>query len=78
VLDKRGRVVGVVTSCSVDKEGFLTGQAYLELKNAEPGTPLLIFQGAGNQKAARSLADLKPGDRLTLPTPAEVISRFPK
>ena len=28
VVDKRGRVVGNVTSCAVDEEGFLTGQAY--------------------------------------------------
>jgi glycine hydroxymethyltransferase len=77
VLDKRGRVVGVVTSCSVDQEGFLTGQAYVELKSAEPGTPLSVIQGAASQKAARSLAELKPGDRISLPTPVEVISRFP-
>jgi glycine hydroxymethyltransferase len=78
VLDKRGRVVGLVTSCSVDSEGFLIGQAFVELKSAEPGTALAIFQGAAQQKAPRSLAELKPGDRLTLPTPAEVIARFPK
>jgi glycine hydroxymethyltransferase len=32
VLDRRGRVIGMVTSCAVDEEGLLTGQAYLELK----------------------------------------------
>jgi len=26
VVDKRGRVIGFVTSCAVDKEGFLTGR----------------------------------------------------
>ena len=30
VLDPKGRVVGMVTSCAIDSEGFLTGQAYLE------------------------------------------------
>ena len=30
VLDKKGRTIGVVTSCAVDSEGFLTGQAYLK------------------------------------------------
>ena len=27
VLDKKGRMIGKVTSCAVDSEGFLTGQA---------------------------------------------------
>ena len=32
VLDKRGRVIGWVTSCAADKDGTLTGQAFIELK----------------------------------------------
>ncbi len=32
VVDWRGRVVGHVTSCAVDKEGYLTGLAYVESK----------------------------------------------
>lgn len=78
VLDKRGRVIGVVTSCSVDSEGFLTGQAYVDLKSAEPGTPLWIYQGAEKEKSAQPPAALKPGDRHTLPSAAQVIARFPK
>ena len=78
VLDKRGRVVGVVTSCSVDKEGFLTGQAYLELKSAEEGTPLFIYQGAAKDKTGVVPAELKPGGKASLPTAAAVVSRFPK
>ena len=30
VVDKKGKVIGVVTSCAVDSEGFLTGQALVE------------------------------------------------
>jgi len=78
VLDKRGRVVGVVTSCSVDKEGFLTGQAFLELKSAEEGTPLFIYQGAARDKTGVVPAELKPGAKASLPTAAVVVSRFPK
>jgi glycine hydroxymethyltransferase len=78
VLDKRGRVVGVVTSCSVDKEGFLTGQAYLELKSAAEETPLFIYQSAAKEKTAAAPAELKPGGKANLPTPAVVVSRFPK
>jgi glycine hydroxymethyltransferase len=61
----------------VDREGYLTGLAYLELKNAEEGTLIYIFQGAPD-KAGKAPAELKPGDRVTLATPAVVVSRFPK
>jgi glycine hydroxymethyltransferase len=77
VLDKRGRVTGWVTSCAVDSEGYLTGQAYLELKNSEEGSLLYIYQGAPD-KAGKAPAELKPGDRVALATPAMVVRRFPK
>ena len=77
VLDKRGRVAGKVTSCAVDKEGFLTGQAFVELKLAEEGSPIWIYQGAPKD-AGKAPAALKIGDRVTLPTAAAVVSRFMK
>lgn len=77
VLDARGKVIGVVTSCAVDKEGYLTGQAYLEKKSALEGTPISIFQGAPKQ-AGKAPSDLASGDRVTLPTSATVLARFPK
>jgi len=77
VLDRKGRVIGQVTSCAIDSEGFLTGQAYIDLKSAEEGTPIAIFQSAP-KAAGKAPADLSSGDRVTLPTPAVVISRFPK
>jgi len=77
VLDKRGRVIGWVTSCAVDMEGYLTGQAYLELKYAEEGTPVFIFQSAPEQ-AGPAPAVMKLGDKGLLPTAAVVVSRFPK
>lgn len=77
VLDKRGRVIGWVTSCAVDKEGYLTGQAFIDLKNAVEGEPLFIYQGAP-KKADKAPADLTVGDRTTVPTPAVILTRFPK
>jgi len=77
VVDMKGKVIGVVTSCAIDKEGFLTGQAYLDLKNAIEGTPIAIFQGAPKQ-SNKAPSDLVAGDRINLPTPAIVVSRFPK
>jgi glycine hydroxymethyltransferase len=77
VLDKRGRVIGVVTSCAVDKEGYLTGQAFVELKSAEVDTPIAIYQSAPD-KASKAPAELKIGERTVLPTAAVIVSRFPK
>jgi glycine hydroxymethyltransferase len=77
VLDKRGRTIGVVTSCAVDKEGYLTGQAFLEDKYLEEGTPILIFQSAPD-KPGKAPAALRFGDRTAIPTPAKVARRFPK
>jgi glycine hydroxymethyltransferase len=76
VLDKRGRVIGWVTSCAADKEGTLTGQAYIELKYAVEGTPLFIYQSA-SENAGPAPAGMKIGDRGILPGEALVVSRFP-
>jgi glycine hydroxymethyltransferase len=77
VLDAKGKVVGEVTSCAVDKEGYLTGQAYVDLKCAVEGTPVFIYQGASKQ-AGKAPAELNNGDKVNLPTPAMIVSRFPK
>ncbi len=77
VLDKRGRVIGWVTSCAVDMEGMLTGQAYLELKYAIEGTPVYVYQGAP-EKAGPAPAGMKLGEKGLLPTEAVVLRRFPK
>ncbi|MBI3159289.1 MAG: glycine cleavage system aminomethyltransferase GcvT [Chloroflexi bacterium] len=77
VLDKRGKVIGKVTSCAIDSDGFLTGQAFVESEFTKKDTPWLVFQSASD-KPGKTPAELKPGDRATIPTPAIVISRFPK
>jgi glycine hydroxymethyltransferase len=77
VMDKRGRVVGWVTSCAVDSEGYLTGQAYVDRKSSDEGTPLYIYQSAPRD-AGKAPSELKPGDRSTLPNLAFVMSRFKK
>ncbi len=78
VLDKRGRVVGVVTSCSIDSEGYQLGQAHLKEELAEDGTPILIFSGAARSKNGKSVAELSIGDKATIPDAATVLSHFPK
>jgi len=76
VIDKRGKTIGYVTSCAIDKEGLLTGQAYIDLKYADKDTPILIFQGSPD-KASKAPADLTLGDRTHIPNSALVLSRFP-
>jgi glycine hydroxymethyltransferase len=84
VVDNRGKVIGWVTSCAVDSEGFLLGQACLAADAQAEGTGIGVFQGAasvaGTAPATRPMtpAAARPGDRLPVPTPARVLSRFPK
>jgi glycine hydroxymethyltransferase len=77
LLDKRGRVIGWVTSCAADMDGTLTGQAYIELKYAVEGTPIYVYQSAP-EKTGPAPADMKLGDKGLLPSEALVVSRFPK
>ena len=77
VLDEKGKVVGYVTSCAIDSEGYLTGQAFIDEKYTEEGTKIFIFQGSPNS-AGKAPADLETGNRVTLPSPAMIVSRFAK
>ena len=77
VVDKRGRVIGFVTSCAVDQDGYLLGQACLLKKYTSAGTPIAVYQHA-TEKAGKAPAELSVGDRSVVPTPAEVLTRFPK
>jgi glycine hydroxymethyltransferase len=63
VADKDGKTIGYVTSCAIDVDRFLTGQAFIELPYAVEGTPIMIYQGGVMDRPA---------------TPAKVVSRFPK
>lgn len=75
VIDKRGKVIGWVTSCAIDSEGFLTGQAYIPKKYSEEGTQIFITQKS-DQKTVMFTTNI--GDRVLLPNLALVLSRFPK
>ena len=76
-LDGRGKVIGWVTSCAVDSEGYLTGLAYVDLKHASEGAAINIYQGAP-EALGKSPVALKVGDKSILPCMATIISRFPK
>ena len=79
VLDRRGKVIGVVTSSAVGTNGYQVGLAYVDRKYTEEGTPLYILTGAHRQtKAPKAPAELQPGDKVPVPVPAVVGKRFPK
>ncbi|GAB4554472.1 MAG: hypothetical protein OHK0023_24620 [Anaerolineae bacterium] len=74
LLDKRGRVVGIVTSCSIDSEGYQCGQAYLKEEFAEPDTELMVMNLG---KEGKLPAQAALGDKLPVPDMAIVLTKFP-
>lgn len=78
VVDKKGKVVGVVTSCSIDSEGYQSGQAYLHDDYTTEGTVIGVFAGSARTRAGKAPGELSVGDRIPMPEPATVLSRFPK
>jgi glycine hydroxymethyltransferase len=78
VVDKRGRVVGIVTSCSIDSDGYQTGQAYLKEEFATEGTPILIFSGSARIQNGKPISSLTFGDKAVIPDAATVLTKFPK
>ncbi len=63
VVNANGERIGFVTSCAIDGQRFITGQAYLDKAYMKEGTPILIHQGAVMDRPA---------------TAAKVVSRFAK
>jgi len=76
VIDERGKVVGYVTSCAIDTEGLLLGQAYVSLDYHKEGTKLAVL--VTPRRAPKPNNELKLGERAQLPVPIVVLSRFPK
>lgn len=77
VLDEKGKKIGFVTSCAVDSEGFINGQAYIEKVHNTEGMNINIFQSADSIKAIEP-GGLEIGDRITIPNKATIVSRFAK
>ena len=77
VLDDTGNRIGKVTSCAIDTDGFLTGQAFIDLKYKKENQPLFIYQQVKKQADLRNKS-MKPGQRSSSPDGAIVVSRFLK
>lgn len=77
IVSPRGKVVGIVTSCNIDADGCQTGQALMQKGARKPGTKLAVFAGSARAKASE-FGSLSIGQRVTIPEPITIISRFPK
>ena len=77
VLDGKGKVVGVVTSCSIDSAGYLLGQAWLPVGLSKPETQIWIYQMGGGARPLRVPETIKQGARMPIPAAATVLTRFP-
>ncbi|MBK9924258.1 MAG: glycine cleavage system aminomethyltransferase GcvT [Anaerolineales bacterium] len=63
VVNEKGERIGFVTSCAIDGQRFITGQAYVDLAYTKIGTPIGIHQGGNTERPAGM---------------AKVVSRFAK
>ncbi len=77
VVERRGRVIGEVTSCALDTEGTLVGMACVDRRFAEPGEELNIFAPA-RKPTGKPLDELEIGDRVPLAVEGVVLERFPR
>jgi len=77
ILDRRGRVIGTVTSCAQDSEGYLLGMGTVEKSaGVEEGSTIHII--ALPERMPEPLKPFSlPGSRALMPDPATVLTRFP-
>ncbi|WP_374688793.1 glycine cleavage system aminomethyltransferase GcvT, partial [Promineifilum sp.] len=78
VLDRRGKVIGRVTSCAIDSEGYLLGQAIVPTSLSEPGMALAVYQLGGGTRPIKAPERTELGSRLPMPDAATVLTRFPE
>jgi glycine hydroxymethyltransferase len=76
VVNRQGQVVGYVTSCSIDSEGYLLGLAIVDVRNAKEGTSLGIFVLPEKPQAEKQKPELGLGDKVLLHVEATVLRRF--
>ncbi|MBE2224173.1 MAG: aminomethyl transferase family protein, partial [Anaerolineae bacterium] len=77
VMDRRGKIIGTVTSCAIDAEGFLLGLALVPADTKRNST-LYIYQLGGGTRDIRVPKEVKAGAKMPIPDTATVLSRFPK
>jgi glycine hydroxymethyltransferase len=77
VVSLKGQVIGKVTSCSIDVQSRLVGQAYIKCSHAQPDTPIAVFQTT-RVWASKPRDALNVGDRVQLHDRGVILRRFMK
>jgi glycine hydroxymethyltransferase len=77
VVNKRGKYIGVVTSCAIDSQGYLLGLAYVEERYNREGEQIGIFTLPGKVPPCKGMDELTTGDKVLLHDEATVLTRFP-
>ncbi len=78
VVNKKGQVMGWVTSAAVDVDGVILGLAYVQSRYAKPGDEIGIFNLPAKPLVEKdNKAELQPGDKIALSDAATLLPRFP-
>jgi glycine hydroxymethyltransferase len=75
VVNQRGHVIGWVTSCAINVDGLLTGQAFLITDHHPEGEIIFVYQGVSDPKELAIMENSK-GMRVQLPSQAVITNRF--
>jgi glycine hydroxymethyltransferase len=76
VVNRRGRVIGQVTSCALVGE-LQVGMALVEARYATPETALYLYPET-RRAVSKAPEAFETGDTVALPVQAEVVARFPE
>ncbi|PID85907.1 MAG: glycine cleavage system protein T [Chloroflexi bacterium] len=77
IMDWRGKVIGTVTSCAIDREGYLLGLGLVPT-SIKRKDKLYIYQLGGGQRNLRVPKAIKTGARMPMPDAASILTRFPQ
>jgi glycine hydroxymethyltransferase len=78
VVDKKGKVIGVVTSCCLERVGLVCGVVFVVDDYSKDGTAVGVFAGSARAKNGKAPGELSFGDKFPTPEPATILTRFPK
>ena len=78
VVDRRGKIVGTVTSCAIDTEGYFSGLAYVLVSISEVGGQLALYQTGGGKRKIRTPESFELGSKMPIPDLFTIQSRFPR
>ena len=76
IVNRKGRVVGWITSCSINSAGRLVGLGFVQEPNHERDTKLGVYRAGKDSWETQPLDALTFGDRIMLPEEITVLPRF--